>query len=341
MPNEAGFRLVQDYTYVEVEKREEVEPSPFPVELRGADVVDEVQSVNRSSCEPVESLFARMGAKSQLRTWLVQNFPECHTYVEPFGGSFKVLLWKSRRARVEIINDVDADLVSFFQCVQSDPHRLVRVINALPTHEAVVLGMRSHLANRDLQGVERAAAFYLASQSAFNASGGYGSYASSPHVLLDLSIDLPRVLQVSKRLQGVDVRSTGFERLIKATNKDLPPDKYPPGGVFFYLDPPYWNTTGYKTMQGETSFEWQAQVRLSELCYEIHQTGNKFIQTNSDHPDLEKLYGGYGCFFMERVNVRYKVNTKSEKRDLTQEFVISNFPLNTQRELNLKQKRLF
>lgn len=286
-----------------------------------------------------------MGAKSQLRTWLVQQFPDTHTYVEPFTGSAKVLLWKPRRARVEIINDFDADLASFLRYVQSDPHRLVQVINALPTHEAVVLGMRTMLAKRELKGVERAAGFYITSQSAFNTKGDYSSYKSSPHVLMDLSIDLSKVLKVHDRLntgKKVDIRSTGYERIIKACNKDLPSSRYPPGGVFFYLDPPYWATAGYKTLQGESSFGWRDQVNLANLCYEIHLMGNKFMQTNSYHEDLLKLYGGFKdsmgrpMFYLQDVNVRYTVAGSREEGELDKELVISNYPINSaQRQMGL------
>jgi DNA adenine methylase len=310
----------------------------------------EGDGVDRSSTgfsEPIESLFARMGAKSQLRTWLVQNFPEHHTYVEPFGGSFKVLLWKTRRSRVEIINDVDSDLVAFFRYAVFNPQELVDAINALPTHEAIILGLREELANRKLKGLSRAVAFYLGSQSAFNASGDYSSYASSPHVLLDLSIDLRKVLPVAQRLRGVDIRSTSYQRIILSCNKDLPADRYPPGGVFFYLDPPYWSTTGYSTFQGESSFGWSDQVRLAELCRDIHQQGNKFIQTNSDHPDLLRLYGGFKnpdgspMFFVERREVYYSMSGDAEKRKDAGEFIISNFSLAKQREVNKKQVGLF
>jgi DNA adenine methylase len=332
-PNEQGFRLVQDYSYVEVEAREAAtDPDPFPsVRPDGSVLMDERESF----ALPLESLIARMGAKSQLRAWLVTNFPEHHTYVEPFGGSFKILLAKTRRSRVEIINDVDGDLVAFFQYVQSDPERLVRVINALPTHEAVVLGLRTLLAQKKLKGVERAAAFYLASQSAFNSKGDYSSYASSPFTLMNLSINRRDVLQVADRLRKVDIRSTSFSRILKTCNKPVP------GSVFFYLDPPYWDTAGYKTLQGESSFGWKEQVELSEWCAAIHQMGNKFIQTNSAHEDLRKLYGKYKAgdgsplFHIQTRDVYYSVAGKADARVAAGEFVISNFPLTSKGQMGL------
>jgi DNA adenine methylase len=301
------------------------------------------RAFEQSWLAPTESLIARMGAKSQLRTWLVQNFPPCHTYVEPFGGSFKVLLWKPTANKIEIINDIDADLVHFFHWVCHDPKRLVKTINSVPMHEAVILGMRKGLIKQELHGLERAAAFYISNSSAFNAKAALTNYASSPHSLMNIKISEKQVLLVAARLDKVDMRSTDFRRVINSANKDLQPDKYPPGGVFFYLDPPYWGTSGYVSSQGASTFGWKEQVELADYCNSIDEIGNKFIQTNSDHADLMDLYGsfkrpdGTNKFFVVRRDVYYSLAGKGEDRGDAGEFVISNFPL----DQKAKQKGLF
>lgn len=303
---------------------------------------DELRSFGLS----VEALTARMGAKSQLRGWLVTNFPDCYCYCEPFMGSGKVLLWKTKKSRVEMINDIDLDMANFLHYARKFPHKFAAAVNDMPVHEGIILGLREALAGRKLKGLERAIAFYVGTQSVFNAKGVYTSYGSSPHVLLDTSIDVAKVLKVSERLRRVDIRCTSYERIIRGCNKYLDPAAYPPGGVFFYLDPPYWSTTGYTTFQGETSFGWTDQVKLAELCFEIHRVGNRFIQTNSYHPDLLKLYGsflvdGKQIFHMESRDVYYSLAGKGEDREEKKEVVISNFPLAKQRDLNKKQGGLF
>lgn len=294
---------------------------------------------------PVESLVARMGAKSQLRDWLVTNFPPSYAYVEPFGGSFKVLLWKPNRSAVEVINDVDGDLVHFFRYVAFDPERLAAAINAVPTHEALVLGFRSGLAARELRGLERAVATYVSFAASFN--GMVGRYAGSAQSLIDISVDARKVQKVAKRLQGVDIRATAYHRIIDTYNKALSAEAYPPGGVFFYLDPPYWATTGYQTHAGQSGFGWSDQERLANYCWDIDQMGNKFIQTNSYHEDLLKLYGGFKradgspAFYMEDREVYYSVAGKGDVRKEAKEIIISNFPLRKQRDANKRQGGLF
>jgi DNA adenine methylase len=278
----------------------------------------------RGEWDSVPSLIARMGAKSILADWLVERVPRHHTWVEPFMGSCKVLFAKKQRSRIEIINDFDGDLVSFFRYVQYRPDELAKFVNSIPTHEAIVLGLREALGDRRLRGIQRAAAFYLGSQSAFNSKGDYSSYASSPQVKLDLSIDVAAVRKVADRLRGVDIRSTGYRRVIESANKRMGPAYH--GPVFFYCDPPYWQTAGYATLQGESSFSWGDQVALADLMKEVTDAGNLFVITNSGHPDLYRIYKERG-FFIEEREVYYSVSGDAEARKKSKEYIVSNFKL--------------
>ena len=57
------------------------------------------------------------GGKFRLATWLMKMFPTHQTYVEPFGGGAGVLLRKPR-SHLEVYNDLDGDVVTFFRVLQ-------------------------------------------------------------------------------------------------------------------------------------------------------------------------------------------------------------------------------
>ena len=66
------------------------------------------------------------GAKWSIADWIISHFPEEYekmVYLEPFLGSGAVFFNKRPRA-VETINDLDSDVVNFFQ-IDFLFHRLI------------------------------------------------------------------------------------------------------------------------------------------------------------------------------------------------------------------------
>lgn len=276
----------------------------------------------------VSSLISRMGGKSELKEWLVDKFPkEVKTYVEPFGGSFQVFLYRPWRNPIEIINDVDADLVDFFRWVVNEPESLYRFVDDMPLHEALVMGMRRGLQDKSLSGLERAAAFYIVSTTGFSSivSTGLGRYKSSPSAKLSIGMDRKLLMEVAKRLRGVDIRSTSVFRLLEHTVKPIE------AGAFFYLDPPYDETAGYAGAAGNFTFGWEDQVKLADWCVKIDGVGSRVIQTNKCTERLWQLYSsfkrqdGSPMFELTKRKVMYTVN--AEKQAETEELIISNTPL--------------
>lgn len=70
---------------------------------------------------------------------IVAMFPAHEAYVEPFGGGAAVLLAKPR-ARLEVYNDLDGDMVALFRVLRDQPERLADVVALTPfareEHEA-------------------------------------------------------------------------------------------------------------------------------------------------------------------------------------------------------------
>ena len=71
------------------------------------------------------------GSKWRIADWIMSFFPEHHSYVEPFFGSGAVFFRKECSA-IETINDLDEEVVNFFEWVRNDPERLAREIYLTP-----------------------------------------------------------------------------------------------------------------------------------------------------------------------------------------------------------------
>lgn len=67
--------------------------------------------------QPSLNLMRYHGGKFRICSWVLSFFEDHETYVEPFGGSATILLNKPR-SRVEIFNDLDAEVVNLFRVLQ-------------------------------------------------------------------------------------------------------------------------------------------------------------------------------------------------------------------------------
>lgn len=64
--------------------------------------------------------------------WIISQFPQHKIYVEAFGGAASVLL-KKPRARGEIYNDLDGEVVNLFRMLRQFPEELLRLIELSPS----------------------------------------------------------------------------------------------------------------------------------------------------------------------------------------------------------------
>ena len=71
------------------------------------------------------------GAKWRLAPWIISHFPKHHSYLEPFFGSGAVFFNKPP-SNIETINDLDGEVVNFFDCIRKDPERLARNLFLTP-----------------------------------------------------------------------------------------------------------------------------------------------------------------------------------------------------------------
>src|SRR5205085_2408495 len=71
------------------------------------------------------------GGKWRLAPWIIGHFPAHVTYCEPYGGGMSVLL-RMKRSTVEIYNDLDRDVVTFFKVLRERTNDMVRAIELTP-----------------------------------------------------------------------------------------------------------------------------------------------------------------------------------------------------------------
>ena len=187
----------------------------------------------------VKSPFGYFGSKHRLALRIAQQLPPHHAWVEAFCGSAAVTLSKSP-APIEVINDIDGELVNFFQQLRDNTEQLCRAIELTPYARQELLTARS-VARESLSSLERARLFLISSMMAINGafgedSGGF-SYSSSyarggMEARVNRWFNLPgRLKAVVQRLRTVRIENRDARELLRMfTGRPA---------SLVYLDPPY------------------------------------------------------------------------------------------------------
>lgn len=176
------------------------------------------------------------GGKSYLAPRIIEHFPEDYesmTYVEPFGGGAAVLCAKNP-SHIEVYNDLNGDLVNFFNVLRSDPRGLQVALSLTPysEEEFVMAGT-----GRGRSKLEMARQFFVGIAQSFGGSGRSWSYSvgQSRRGMSQVvsgwltSID-ERLPQVVERLRSVQVMNRRASEVI---------EKFDGPNALFYFDPPY------------------------------------------------------------------------------------------------------
>ena len=223
---------------------------------------------------------------------LIKLIPAHSVYVEVFGGSAELLFCKAP-SRTEVYNDINGDLVNLFLQVRDNHLAVAERLKWLPhsrkIYETWSKDFKTGLSPSD--PIERAARFYYILCLQF-AGHMYGGWAYGKDKIRWNQNRVSRLNKISLRLNGCQIDCSDFRKLIPAWDGD---------GTFFFLDPPYLETSSYR--QG---FREQDHRDLAELLKHVE---GKWLLTLNDHPLFLELYSDY---LIEQVDV----SLSSEKLDV-------------------------
>ena len=184
--------------------------------------------------------FPIYGGKHYYADKIIAEFPEHRVYIEPFAGAANVLLRKPH-ADVEILNDLDSEIISFFRVLRDDASfdRLCRTLDLTPHAREVFEQAVDEPVSDD--PVERAHRFFVLARQA---RGGLGTgnvtksaFSVSTRKRNGMAENLSKWLSavdglgdVAARLRTVEIEHLPAVELIR---------KYDAADVLLYCDPPY------------------------------------------------------------------------------------------------------
>lgn len=245
---------------------------------------------------------SRMGGKSKLRKTIIEMIPEHTCYVEVFFGAGWVYFGKNK-SKVEVINDIDKELVNLFKMIKYHSEEIQRLMS----YEVCSRDLFNEYKNINinyLTEIQRAVRFiYLLSQS-FASKGDHFGYGTTgmPKPQIFSTEDL---LKLKERLRNTYIENLSFEEIIK---------KYDRPHTFFFCDPPYFETCGYKN-----KFTEEDHIKLRDL---LKDSKGKFLLTINDN---DKVREWYKDFNINETEVAYSVCKEEKGRRKFKELIITNY----------------
>ncbi len=211
--------------------------------------------------------------------------------VDVFGGSGKVLM--NAEARVKIYNDLNADLVSFFEQVRNNRDAVIEKLDYVLNSRELF----SRYKERSDDPAENAFRYFYRNMLSFNGQGSSYSYSTKKNKSLKLLKAEETINSLYDEIKLWTIERLDFRDLIK---------RYDSEGTFFYFDPPYHNIRGLYDYEMEDSDFIDLKEILDSIGgkYLLNINEDEFIKKIFGKPNLKKEYMNYG------INGRLREKTK-------------------------------
>jgi len=224
------------------------------------------------------------GGKARLAGRIAGLLPHHHTYVEAFGGAAAVLFAKNP-ANLEVYNDVDSGLVTFFRALRDRPEALQRALRLTPYARQEFTVCRDTWKSTG-EDVERARRWYVRMRQAFgcpaSVSWGYerdGSLSGGTRAR-SFASTVDELHRFAERFRTVQIEHDDWQKVL---------DRYDSPGACFYLDPPYHPATRGRLTRSNGYRHELTAADHQRLVETVLQMRASIVLSGFDHPSYTAL----------------------------------------------------
>ena len=240
------------------------------------------------------NLFPYPGNKARHAEWVIQHIPEHTCYVEPFGGAAGVLFNKPK-SKVEVYNDLDGDIVHFFEILRNRGDELQEWLEQVPLARELWREWVDEYYSgvRPDDDIERAGRFFYLRYTQFGGRGGGSQGFATRPTRNQAGVFADKVDALdsfSERLRRVVIECEDWRSIL---------DRYDRPETVFYIDPPYQGTE-----QKYYSTDFDHDELYSQICQlegrclvsyaevpQIYGDGFHIVAKDSTHKIGDGVYG--------------------------------------------------
>lgn len=269
-----------------------------------------MQSLVTEDLEKLKTLFPYIGKKPpRIGREVVNAFEQsgCEIFVDLFCGSLAMLCYLSWDTKV-VVNDINGNLTNLYKVIRDSPSDFVSEVMKLPYSEVVFKRFKEDLKSTDnMSELDRAVAYFYVSFGAYRGRIDnplfHISTTANTNRAEDYHKSIQWILQLSKRLQSVEILNRDFRKVLKSYNAE---------DVFIYADCPYLGTEDYY----ENVFSMEDHKDLAELL-KTHK--GKFVLSSKAKKELRKLYRSNNHFVLNFEDT-YRLPDKRHREQLIMNF---------------------
>ena len=250
----------------------------------------------------VNSVITRVGGKYLLRDIICKHLLKTKIYAETFGGAAWILLYKDK-TEVEIYNDADSQLYTFFKVIRDKPEELLYKIEVSMYSREMFCELKASMPTND---IDKAFRFYYMNQTCFGGKVkgqvfGYGK--DRPPTFHKYE----KLIQVAERFKNIIIENLPYLDFI---------ERYDAKDTLFYNDPPYYGSENLYSIV----FTDKDHVKLSEILKNIK---GKFLLS---YNDCKKIRGIYKDYHIMKVDSQESIEKlDGQARQIRHELLIANY----------------
>jgi len=234
------------------------------------------------------------GGKTRLLKHILPLIPKHTCYCEPFAGGVAVLLAKPRSS-IEVINDLNGDLITFYRCVRYHSDVLLTELEFVLNSRKEFLDFRDQAGLTDIQ---RAARWFFRNKTCFGGADmrSFGiSAVSGGAALGSRSARMEAIRALNVRLDKVCIEHLDWQKCI---------DLYDRPTTFFFIDSPY-------TECGATMYAAWTNTDVQILRDRLARLRGSWIVTLNDTSSIRAIFAGCTIKAIERTK---GINAKAKDR---------------------------
>lgn len=268
--------------------------------------------------EPCKSPLYWYGGKGNMKHHIIKyiNMAKHTHYISVFGGSACIEFEKELSA-IETYNDLNEGVTNFFKVLRDNDktERLMELLKKTP-YSLQEFKECSAKWPTEVDDVEKARMFFVATNQAINANGGWKTTKNEhsrgkAKTIQKWESKISAIIPVQERLSRMQIDNRDFRQVVKCFDSEI---------ALFYMDPPYVPDT--RSQKKSYKYEMSREDHM-ELVQLILGVKGKVILSGYDN-DIYDILVEHG-WRKELLGNFAKVSSNAKELPTAQEYVWLNF----------------